>query len=325
MNKRVMESLIKAGALDCLGNRGTLLNNINEILSLAQREQKSREAGQTTMFDLWGQQVETPVSPLELAEAEVPVKDKLAWEKELMGVYLSEHPFSAFADKIAAENTILCGQVDSEMAGQTVLVAGMVASVTHLMTKQQKSFVKATLEDLDGSIEVMVWSDVYSGTTELWEEGNIVLVEGKVGVRDDGIQLSCKKVSRYEPGKQKTEKTSSTTVKPGNTVETRPVTNGNVYKPEEQPMPKKRYKLIITIQDSGDSEKDANCLRRVVYTMKEFPGQDEVSLRIPNEGKIVKLKIANLNTDYTPELRHRITELVGEAGLKVESIADTIP
>jgi len=48
-----MESLIKAGALDSLGNRGTLLNNINEILSLAQREQKSRDAGQTTMFDLW--------------------------------------------------------------------------------------------------------------------------------------------------------------------------------------------------------------------------------------------------------------------------------
>ena len=325
MNKRVMESLIKAGALDCLGNRGTLLNNINEILSLAQREQKSREAGQTTMFDLWGQQVETPVSPLELAEAEVPVKDKLAWEKELMGVYLSEHPFSAFADKIAAENTILCGQVDSEMAGQTVLVAGMVASVTHLMTKQQKSFVKATLEDLDGSIEVMVWSDVYSGTTELWEEGNIVLVEGKVGVRDDGIQLSCKKVSRYEPGKQKPEKTSATTAKPVSAAETRPVANGNVYKPEEKPAPRQRHKLIVTIQDSGDSEKDANCLRRVVYTMKEFPGPDEVSLRIPNEGKIVKLKIANLNTDYTPELRHRITELVGEAGLKVESIADTIP
>ena len=323
MNKRVMESLIKAGALDCLGNRGTLLNNINEILSLAQREQKSREAGQTTMFDLWGQQVEAPVSPLELSETEVTIKDKLAWEKELMGVYLSEHPFSAFADKIAAENTVLCGQVDAEMAGQTVLVAGMVASVVHLMTKQQKSFVKATLEDLDGSIEVMVWSDVYSGTTELWEEGNIVLVEGKVGVRDDSVQLSCKKVSRYEPGKQKTEKTPAPPAKPqnGNINETKAVANGHVYKPEEKPAPKKRYKLIITIQDSGDSEKDANCLRLVVYTMKEFPGQDEVSLRIPNEGKIVKLKIANLNTDYTPELRHRITELVGEEGLKVEAMA----
>ncbi len=322
MNKRVMESLIKAGALDCLGNRGTLLNNINEILSLAQREQKSREAGQTTMFDLWGQQVEAPVSPLELAEAEVPVKDKLAWEKELMGVYLSEHPFSAFADKIAAENTILCGQVDAEMAGQTVLVAGMVASVAHLITKQQKAFVKATLEDLDGSIEVMVWSDVYSGTAELWEEGNIVLVEGKVGVRDDGIQLSCKKVSRYEPGKQKPEKavTAATPAKSVNGAEIKPVSNGYVYKPEEKPALKQRHKVIVTIQDSGDAERDANCLRRVVYTMKEFPGQDEVSLRIPNEGKIVKLKIANLYTDYTTELRQRIIELVGEEGLKVETM-----
>ena len=62
MNRRVMESLIKAGALDCLGNRGTLLNNVNEILSLAQREQKYREAGQTTMFDLWGKEVPVPVS-----------------------------------------------------------------------------------------------------------------------------------------------------------------------------------------------------------------------------------------------------------------------
>ena len=58
--------------------------------------------------------------------------------------------------------------------------------------------------------------------------------------------------------------------------------------------------------------------------MKEFPGSDEVSLRIPSEGKIVKLKIANLYTDYTPELRQRIAKLVGEEGLKVELIADTI-
>ena len=324
VNRRVMESLIKAGALDCLGNRGTLLNNVNEILSLAQREQKSREAGQTTMFDLWGQEVPSPVSPLELSEAEVPIKDKLAWEKELMGVYLSEHPFSAFADKIAAENTILCGQIDSEMVGQTVLVAGMVASVAHLMTKQQKSFIKVTLEDLDGSIEVMVWSDVYSGTIELWQEGNIVLIEGKVGMRDDGVQLSCKKVSRYQPDKPKPEKPPASIVKPFIAVEAKMNNNGFIHKPEEIPVPEQRHRLVITIKDSGNSEKDANSLRRVVYTMKEFPGSDEVSLRIPSEGKIIKLKIANLYTDYTPQLRERIIELVGEEGLRVELITDKV-
>jgi DNA polymerase III alpha subunit len=185
--------------------------------------------------------------------------------------------------------------------------------------------VKATLEDLDGSIEVMVWSDVYSGTVELWEEGNIVLIEGRVGMRDDSIQLNCKKVSRYQPDKPKPEKPPSPVVKPVTIVTERTFSNGNNHKPEEKAEPKRRQKLIITIKDSGDNERDANCLRRVVYTMKEFPGQDEVSLRIPSEGKIVKLKIANLSTDYTPELRQRITELVGEDGLKVEPIAEVIP
>jgi DNA polymerase III alpha subunit len=176
----------------------------------------------------------------------------------------------------------------------------------------------------------MVWSDVYSGTAELWEEGNIVLVEGKVSVRDDSVQLSCKKVSRYQPDSTKKEKPPTQAAKPTDVNNEKPVSNGAqvlggfTYKPEERPMPKKRYKLIITIRDSGDAEKDANSLRRVVYTMKEFPGQDEVSLRIPNEGKIVKLKIANLFTDYSTELRQRITELVGEEGLKVEVFGDAV-
>lgn len=322
VNRRVMESLIKAGALDCLGNRGTLLHNINEILSLAQREQRYREAGQTTMFDLWGKEVPMPTSRLELADTEVPVKDKLAWEKELMGVYLSEHPFSAFAGKIADENIVLCGQIDSEMANQTVLVAGMVASVSHLLTKAQKPFVKALLEDLDGSIEVMVWSDVYSGTTDLWEEGNIVLIEGKVSIRDDNIQLSCKKASLYQPDKPKSEKSQAPAIKKVVITNGETTPGDNNGKTKEKPTQMKRHKLIITIKDSGDSERDANYLRRVVYTMKEFPGRDEVSLRIPSEGKIIKLRLANLYTEYSDELHQRIIELVGKEGLKVETISE---
>jgi hypothetical protein len=143
-------------------------------------------------------------------------------------------------------------------------------------------------------------------------------------MRDDGIQLSCKKVSRYQPDKPKPEKPTVPAVKPFVAVEVKTNTNGFTHKPEEKQVPKQRHRLVITINDSGDSEKDADSLRSVVYTMKEFPGADEVSLRIPSEGKIVKLKIANLSTDYTPELRQRITRLVGEEGLKVEIIADAI-
>ncbi|MBA7682316.1 DNA polymerase III subunit alpha [subsurface metagenome] len=86
VNKRVMESLIKAGALDCLGSRGALLQNVNRILSLAQRERHLRETGQSTMFDLWGEATPIPTPSLELEGADISTKETLAWEKELTGV-----------------------------------------------------------------------------------------------------------------------------------------------------------------------------------------------------------------------------------------------
>ncbi|GAI17335.1 unnamed protein product, partial [marine sediment metagenome] len=92
INRRVLESLIKVGALDCLGSRGTLLHNTNRILSLAQREQHLRETGQSTMFDLWGEKMPVPTPSLDLEAADTSIKEKLVWERELMGVYLSEHP-----------------------------------------------------------------------------------------------------------------------------------------------------------------------------------------------------------------------------------------
>ncbi|GAI36612.1 unnamed protein product, partial [marine sediment metagenome] len=97
INRRVLESLIKVGALDCLGSRGTLLHNTNRILSLAQREQHLRETGQSTMFDLWGKAMPVPTPSLDLEVADISTDEKLAWERELMGVYLSEHPLSAVA------------------------------------------------------------------------------------------------------------------------------------------------------------------------------------------------------------------------------------
>ncbi|GAH26357.1 unnamed protein product, partial [marine sediment metagenome] len=169
VNKRVLESLIKAGALDCLGDRGSLLNNTNRILSLAQREQRLRETGQSTMFDLWGETMPVPTPSLDLQEADISIKEKLTWEREMIGVYLSEHPFSPFASKVASENTTLCGQIDAELAGQTVVVAGMVASVHHLFTRDRRPFASAVLEDLDGRIEVMVWPNVYASTRDLWQ------------------------------------------------------------------------------------------------------------------------------------------------------------
>ncbi len=310
VNRRVIESLIKVGALDCLGSRGTLLHNISRILSLAQREQYLRETGQSTMFDLWGEAMPVPMPSLDLEEADISTKEKLGWERELMGVYLSEHPFSSFATKVASENTTLCGQIDAELAGQTVVVAGMVASVRYLFTRDRRPFASAVLEDLDGRIEVMVWPKVYADTRELWQEGNILLVEGKVRLRDERVQLNCDYVRRYQPE-----------AAPGEEV----VASQLIEEPAvaEEPLPAaapaESRRLVISITQTSDEDSDTACLQKLIGTLKEFPGQDEVKLCLTNGEKIINLKLSNIYTNHCPELHQRLVELVGEEGLRLET------
>ncbi|MBA7697993.1 DNA polymerase III subunit alpha [subsurface metagenome] len=195
MNKRAMECLIKVGAFDSLGDRGTLLHNVNSITSLAQREQRLRETGQSTMFDLWGETTALPMPSLEMESADVSDREKAGWEKELMGLSFSKQPFSPGADS----DTTLCGEIEPEMIGQSITIVGEVAIATPSFTKAHKPFVSAALEDISGMVEVVAWSNIYEGTQELWEEGNLLLVKGKVRLRNDKAQLNCDKVERYRP------------------------------------------------------------------------------------------------------------------------------
>ncbi len=296
VNKRVMESLVKVGALDSLGSRGALLQSVDRILSLAQREQRLRESGQSTMFDLWGEAMPVPLPSLDLEAADISTREKLAWEKELMGIYLSEHPFRPFVNKI--DSGTLCGQIDAELAGQTVSVAGMVASVRYLFTKDGRPFASAVLEDLDGRVEIMVWPKVYENTRDLWQEGNILLVEGKVRLRDDRVQLNCDRVRRYQPEAAEVEA---------------------VVTAEADEAPAESRRLVISISQTSDEARDITSLDRLLDTLRDFPGQDEVSLRVTSEGKVINLRLSNIYTNYCPELHQRLVELVGEDGFGVES------
>ena len=307
VNRRVMESLIKVGALDTLGDRGTLLNNINSILSLAQRQQRLRETGQSTMFDLWGATVPTPLPALNLSQVETTSKEKANWEKELLGVSFSKQPFTS--GKIEPGIT-LCGEIDAEMDGQGVATTGEVAMVSHLFTRERKPFIKATLEDISGIVEVMVWPRVYESTRELWQEGNILLVEGKVRLRDDTVQLNCDRAQHYQP-----EVTSGVEV-----VTPEPVTVSTVVEetiPDTKPV--KRHMLTIIVTQTSDQDGDITHLNRLYQTLREFPGEDEVSLRINIDERSVNLKLSNITINYCPELYQRLVELVGDEALRLES------
>jgi DNA polymerase-3 subunit alpha len=140
----------------------------------------------------------TPLPGLVLEKIETPLKDRLEWEKELTGVYFSEHPLTAIAESLNSATTALCGQIGEELVGQKVIIAGVVTSIRQLSTKNGQSFLIGTIEDFDGSIEVMVWSDVYAQTRDIWREGEVMLVEGTVrSSRDDRVSLNCQKACLY--------------------------------------------------------------------------------------------------------------------------------
>jgi DNA polymerase-3 subunit alpha len=296
MNKRVMESLIKAGVMDCLGSRGALLARVDRILSLSQREQRLKETGQSTMFDLWGGSVSTPLPELELDDVELPQKDRLAWEKELLGVYLSDHPFTQAAHHLASDTTAFCGQVEADMAGQAVTLAGVISSVRHGSAKNGRQFATATLEDLVGSIEVSCWADLYEQTKDLWSEGNMLLVEGKVRVRQEQMQVVCEQVHEYQP-QEATEKASEVT-------------------PDTAAVAKS--KLVITIAQTDNEQEDLERFHRLLDVVRRYPGHDEVVLTIATGEELVSIEIPGVNTDNCPEVRRRLTELVGSEGLRIE-------
>ena len=309
VNKRVMESLIKVGVLDSLGSRGTLLNNLNRILSLAQREQHLRETGQSTMFDLWGEVMPVPMSSLDLETAEISDKEKFAWEKELMGISLSEQPFSPVANGVGAETTF-CGQVDAELVNQNIVIAGRITSVRQLFTRDRRPFVSAVLADFSGHVEVMVWPKVYAETSDLWQEDDELVVEGKVRLRDDRVQLSCEKVRRYQPAAKEEELVASPSAEVPVAAE----------EAEVSTVPAERHRLVINLSQTSDEEKDSSNLRKLKAALGDFPGQDEVKLSISNGEKVTHLKY-NMFINYCPELQQRLVELVGEDGIRLESTA----
>jgi DNA polymerase-3 subunit alpha len=328
VNKRVLESMVKVGALDSLGvARGTLLANIGRILSIAGERQKLRQSGQTTMFDLWGDKAEAPMPMLGLEEVEIPQKEQLAWEKELMGVYISEHPFTPYAAHAVASGINLCGQIDQSMNDKVVNVAGVVAAVRHSLTRDGSTFASVMLEDLECSLEITVWPRVFNETREFWVEGDVLLVVGKVKVRGDRIQIYCDAVRHYILSEKvqaielppqrhkKAYKATSKTTAPNKEKEKRVVVEKETIQTADT-APRKR--LTIMLRQSEDKKTDVTNLQSAVYALRQYPGHDEVLLKINGGDKTYNMKLPGIT--YNKDLHYCLLETIAEQDIIIENI-----
>jgi DNA polymerase-3 subunit alpha len=196
VNKKNWESLIKAGAMDCFGSRSALLNSLEAILLVANRRQKEAASAQA---DLFGETMSSGMSTmpkLNLTEPEGKVNkhEFLLWERELLGLYLSEHPLKDY-ELILQEKAVPLGSIKPEHDGKIADVGGTITSIRQIVTKNGQPMAFVKLEDMSGEAELVVFPTIFKETSKLWERDNVVLVKGRVsGTDQNGSTLTEPKI-----------------------------------------------------------------------------------------------------------------------------------
>src|SRR5690349_13699602 len=189
VNRKVLEALAKVGAVNDLGHPYPILLGIDDAIAAGQSASRDRITGQTSLFDLAIDDLTVLERPLPQA-TEVPVRERLRWEKELLGLYLSEHPMGEVAEQVNAFVTAYSGDLrDESLDGQRVVVGGIVAGSRTVITKSQSTMAIVTMEDLQGTIEVVVFPRLFEQTAGTWREGEILLVAGRVDHKGEDVSL----------------------------------------------------------------------------------------------------------------------------------------
>lgn len=195
LNKKSLESLIKSGALDSLGvERNQALQNIEEIIKFTSGLRKSKNTTQNSLFG--GSRASVNALKLKPFPPATPT-EKIAWEKELLGLFISDHPLNIYKEKIQKlgvsdiRTAMVRGDNDEWMRPKTVKIAGFISKLHSITTKMGQPMLFVTIQDFDANTEILVFSDVLEKTKSIWVEGNVVLVAGKISLRNNESKIIC--------------------------------------------------------------------------------------------------------------------------------------
>lgn len=195
VNKTTLECLIKVGAMDRFGTRSSMLENLESIRQTASQLQSDVD-GQDTLF----QDVAQSASEMKdtfLPQPEYPKQELLSFERELLGLYLTDHPMAHALKAVSKRATKTIGEVDQEIhKGQIFLFGGVITSLRRVSTKKDNSLMAfGKIEDSTGSMDFVVFPRTYKEFGHLLNEDAVVLLKAKIDVRDEEMQLMVEKIS----------------------------------------------------------------------------------------------------------------------------------
>ena len=199
VNKRVIESLIACGAFETTGApRSQMMAMLEEVLEYGQKVQKERCDPQMGLFDDGADCTLSVTPPVMPQIPEWSEKERLAREKDALGFFISGHPLARFENIMAKYASLKTDQLDSASDGQMLRMGGLVASVKVIRTKKEELMAFVQLEDLEGTIEVVIFPSVYGTCVDLLVADTPILVEGKLQLEDKGAKVLAETVIPME-------------------------------------------------------------------------------------------------------------------------------
>ncbi len=189
-NKKSMEALIKTGAFDKFEERGKLLNNLEDILTFNREIRKAKTNTQVSLFATMA----APAVAFQLKDGPpVPNKQKLDWEKELLGLYISSHPLENVKNYLQ-KKALPINQLKDQFPRQKIKIGGVISSIKKILTKNGQPMLFVKIEDLTDKAEVVVFPAILEKNLEALQENKIVLITGKVDFRDNSPKLICEEI-----------------------------------------------------------------------------------------------------------------------------------
>ncbi len=304
LNKKSLESLIKSGSLDAFAERNQMLQNIDKLLAYSKDLKKESQNGQASLFGILPSV--SLATNLFLDKAEPATKkQKLSWEKELLGLYISEHPLKEFESELTRAATPLA-QLSSDLAGQTLKVAGVITAIKRIITKNNETMLFVKLEDTTDSLEILVFPRLLKLKPYLWQEDKIIIAQGRLSDKENEVKLLCESaeeitIDNVRAVLEKFDQTSS-------------FSNYN-----RAAQVSSAVQSLDTVCINLPSLVDLKLTDELKAILGSCPGSYRVYLVVPNRDSIQKIE-TNFLVNYTEELKERIEKISGLNSVRLARI-----
>lgn len=291
VNKRVLESLIKAGALDSLGGRAQMLALLDSTLDAAQRLQRERASGQTGLFEL----AAAPAEAATIQVEEFSRDELLQMEKEMLGMYISDHPLRHVHGTLSARVSVALHRLPELSDKMTVVVGGLITGVKRTTTKSGSAMAFVTLEDLTGTTEVIIFPKTYEQVHFLLKRDAVVVVRGRLDVAEAQAKILADRVLSLEEADE---------VEP---LAVEPSRNG-----ADAVQPEAGGPSLATLHVRVDAARvGEEGLHRLRDLLGRRHGDQPVFLHLVSAGREVVLNARGLRVAATAELRSEVETIVG--------------